>query len=279
MEEDQGKVEITSSSENMEPEKVTGIESGALAALKEYLDEVAPQTTVGPLVKFTKHGEYVKGAQAEKIAEGTAASIACDHAIVGFIMWVDGKPIHWVVMLSSGKPRYQRDELGYLDKTKWEIETNPQKDTPVDENGVPRRDPIKPIIYLIMMLEGGEVCTLSLPSKSGINSANQLIRRYANHVKRHPADYPRVKLVRGSYPHKDKTIGEVLYPDFEPAGWVNRAEFDQALQLLGIEFDQIECAKDTTMKQVKQAEKPALPKPKPTEKPKEKDKFGDEIPF
>jgi hypothetical protein len=69
-----------------------------------------------------------------------------------------------------------------------------------------------------------------------------------------------VRLTCGSYRHRDKSIGEVLFPDFEPAGWVNRGEFDEALRILGIELDH----------QVEHVEDSALPKP---------DEFGDSIGF
>jgi hypothetical protein len=269
-------VEITAPTKSENANPSTGIESSALAAINDYLAENAPQTAIGLIVKFSKHGEFLKGPQAEAIPEGTLVTAACDRALVGFIMWVDGKPIHKVMMISSGKSLYQRAQLGHHDRNLWEHEDKPNKDTPLDRNGVPRRDPWKPVMYVPMMTADGEIFTLSITSKSGINSANQLLRRYATHAKRHPTDYPLIKLTRGSFAHKDKTIGDVLYPDFEPAGWVNRAEFDEALQTLGIEFDQqTERVEGTTAKQVERTETPAaLPKPRQQE-----DEFQDSITF
>lgn len=57
--------------------------------------------------------------------------------------------------------------------------------------------------------------------------------------------------------HSDRAIGKVFYPDFEPAGYIDRAEFCEALEAVGVD--------------VNQPEQKALPKPA--------DEFGDSIPF
>jgi hypothetical protein len=57
--------------------------------------------------------------------------------------------------------------------------------------------------------------------------------------------------------HSDRTIGKVFYPEFEPAGYVDKAEFCEALEAIGID--------------VNRPEQKALPKPA--------DEMDDEIPF
>jgi hypothetical protein len=245
--------ENASSSGNLPVE--TSTTNSGLAAINEYLNEAAPQTSIGKLVKFSKHGEFVRGAEAEVIPEETVVTVACDLTLVGFIRWLDNKPAeHRLVLISSGRPRYTREQLGHHDKNLW----------PRDGKGEPR-DVWQATMYTPMMDGDGEIFTFTTSSKSGINSLNQLLRRYATHAKRHPSEYPHVKLICGSFiPGKDKSIGEVLYPDFEPAGWVSRSEFDEALKVLGVELDQ----------QVEHVEETAsLPKPN------NKDEFDDMLPF
>jgi hypothetical protein len=203
--------------------------SASLSALTAYLDEVAPAPTIGKLLKFTKTGEFCKGQDAEVVKDGTIAVAACDLALRGFIRWHEGAPAEQkLVALSTGKPLPQREKLGWHDQALW----------PKDQNGKPR-DVWQPVIYVpLMFKEDGELCTFTTGSVSGVNSTHKLLRHYANHARRHPEDYPLVKLTKAHFiPRKDPTIGKVLYPDFVPAGYVDRKEFVEALEAVGVPID------------------------------------------
>jgi hypothetical protein len=195
----------------------------ALAAINDFLAEADPQNMIGKLLKFSK-GEFLKGQDAEVIPEGTLYTVACDMALSGFIRWHDGKPAeHKLVRIATGAPLYRREELGHDDKDQW----------PTDAKGEPR-DPWQATIYVPIMDHDGELATFTTSSGSGLKSVHRLLRRYVTHVARHPDVYPLIKLKKSFWVHSDKAIGKVFYPDFEPAGWVDRAEFIEALEVVGV---------------------------------------------
>jgi hypothetical protein len=220
--------------------------SSAVAAINNYVNAEDPQMVIGKLLKFAK-GEYLKGMEAEVVPVGSLFVAACDMTVRGFILWVDGKPARHVLgRIASGEPLPRREDLDRNDQNEW----------PLDGQNKPR-DPWQPVMYLPMMGEDGELTTFTTGSTSGMKSLNRLLRRYATHAARHPDDYPLIRLRVDFFMHSDRAIGKVFYPDFEPAGYVDKAEFCEALEAVGVA--------------VSQSEVKALPKPA--------DEFGDAIPF
>jgi hypothetical protein len=221
----------------------------AVAAINQYIAVEDAQATIGKLIKHTK-GEFLKGQDLEVVPEGSLFTVACDLTFRGFIRWRDGKPAgHRIVRLASGAPLPRREDLGDIDKTQW----------PRDNHDKPR-DPWQPVMYLPMMDADGELATFTTNAVSGIKSLNRLLRRYATHAARHPNDYPLVKLRVAFFMHSDKAIGKVFYPDFEPAGYVDKAEFCEALEAVGFDVNHVDVNRPE-----------ALPKPG--------DEIDDEMPF
>jgi hypothetical protein len=225
---------------------VTSEPPTAVVAISSYLAAEDPQATIGKLIKFSK-GEFLKGQDLEVVPDSTAFAVACDLTLKGFIRWFDGKPAeHRIVRIASGAPLPRREDLGYLDQGQW----------PMDPQGKPR-DPWQPAMYVPMMSTSGELATFTTGSVSGIKSVNRLLQRYATHAARHPDDYPIVRLKASFFMHSDRAIGKVFYPDFEAAGYVDKAEFCDALEAIGVSINRPDQA--------------ALPKPA--------DEMDDEIPF
>jgi hypothetical protein len=205
------------------PATVNDAPASAVAAINQYLADEDPQTTIGKLVKFSK-GEFLRGVDSEVVPEGALYTVACDMALVGWIRWNDGRPAeHKLVRIASGAPLYRRAELGHHDKALWDLDAK-----------CAARDPWQQAIYAPIMDANGEISTFTTGSASGIKSVHRLLRRYATHAARHPDVYPLVKLKKGFWVHQDKAIGKVFFPDFEPAGWVERNEFVEALEMLGV---------------------------------------------
>ena len=202
---------------------------GTIAALTDYINNADPQQTIGKLLKFSK-GEFLLGQDAEVIAEGTTYVVAADDMVLtGFIRWDNGKPVeHKLVRISSGEPLFRREELGHNDRSAW----------PKDAKGEPR-DVWQAAIYIPVIDEVGELSTFTSGSSSGIKSVNRLLRRYVNHAARHPEQYPLVSLKKSFFVHSDKWIGKIFFPDFEPAGWVDRAEFVEAMEIIGVNVVEI----------------------------------------
>jgi hypothetical protein len=220
--------------------------SNAVMAINNYIATEDPQAMIGKLLKHSK-GEFLKGQDCEVVPEGSLFTVACDMTLRGFILWKDSKPAkHVLTRIASGATLPQREDLGHLGQDQW----------PLDAQGKPR-DPWQPVMYVPMMDSDGELSTFTTGSASGIKSLNRLLKRYATHAARHPDDYPLVKLKVAFFMHSDRAIGKVFYPDFEPAGYVDRSEFCEALEAVGVD--------------VNQPEQKALPKPA--------EEFKDEIPF
>jgi hypothetical protein len=204
---------------------IIGPSSSALA-INKYLNEEVPAEMIGKLIRFTK-GEYLRGIDAEEVPEGSLFTLACDLTMRGFIYWLDGKPADQrVVRIASGTPLPRREDMGHMDKSVW----------PSDGKG-PVRDPVQPVMYLPMMSQEGELCTFTTGSKGGMDLINRTLRRYATHTRRYPDDYPMIRLAVDSYQHSDRSIGKVFVPDFAPAGYINRAEFMEALEAVGVAVD------------------------------------------
>jgi hypothetical protein len=215
-------------------------------AINRYLAAEDPQTAIGKLIKFSK-GEYLKGMDAEVVPVESTFCVACDLTMRGFLRWHDGKPAeHRIVRIASGTSIPRREDLGYLDQSQW----------PRDSEDDPR-DPWQPVMYLPMMSTEGELATFTTGSKSGIKTVDRLLRRYATHTARHPDDYPLIRLKVSFFMHSDRAIGKVFFPDFEPAGYVDKGEFCEALEAVGVD--------------VNRQEQAALPKPA--------DEMDDTIPF
>jgi hypothetical protein len=224
--------------------------SATVSAINNYITAEDPQATIGKLIKHAK-GEFLKGQDCEVVPEGSLFTVACDMTLRGFILWQDSKPTrHVLIRIASGATLPQREDLGHHDQEKWET----------DREGEPR-DPWQPVMYVPVMDSDGELSTFTTGSKSGIKSLNRLLRRYATHAARHPDDYPLVKLRVAFFMHSDRAIGKVFYPDFEPAGYVDKAEFCEALEAVGVD--------------VNQSEQKTLPKPAE----ELKDAMDDSIPF
>jgi hypothetical protein len=210
--------------------------STAVVAINNYIATEDPQAMIGKLIKHSK-GEFLKGQECEVVPEGTLFTVACDMTLRGYILWQDGKPAkHVLTCIASGAPLPQREDLGHDDKALWEVGADGKA-----------RDPWQPVMYVPVMGSDGELATFTNGSVSGIKSINRLLKRYATHAARHPDDYPLVKLKVAFFMHSDRAIGKVFYPDFEPAGYVDRSEFCEALEAVGVD--------------VNRPEQKALPKP------------------
>jgi hypothetical protein len=83
------------------------------------------------------------------------------------------------------------------------------------------------------MDEEGKIYTFTTASRGGINAVALLLRRYANHRKRHPDTFPVIKINTDSYQHKDRDLGRIKFPVFEPAGYLPKGDFLAALAEAG----------------------------------------------
>jgi hypothetical protein len=195
---------------------------GSDDAFEAYANAVAPRNIIGTLLKFSK-GDYLAGEEGAPVPTGTIVTANVAELLAGWVRWADNKPIeHIMVRVADGKAVPKRADLGYLDKSAWEL----------DNYGEPR-DPLQFTNYLPLMSESGELFTFAISSRGGINAIGELCRRYSQHRKRHPDVLPMIALNVDSYQHKVKEYGRIKYPKFAPMGWQPKATFDAALAAAG----------------------------------------------
>jgi len=184
---------------------------------------ISPRTIVGALLKFSK-GDFLAGADAKEIAEGTAFTANVDELMVGWVKWSNGKPIeHIMVRVAEGRTLPKRAELGDDDATRWET----------DSLGAPR-DPWQYTSYLQLMGETGDLYTFTTSSRGGLGAIGELCRLYSRHRKKHSDVHPVITLEVGSYQHANKEFGKIKFPKFTLIGWSPKANFNQALAAAGL---------------------------------------------
>jgi hypothetical protein len=199
-------------------EVATVAHSDPLAA---YANAVAPQYIIGEMLRFSK-GDWIAGKD-NTIPVGTTFTVAPTELLAGWIQWLNSKPVsHEMVRVEDGIPPKKREELGDTDASQW----------PVDKDGKPK-DVWQFTNYLPMMDEDGKVYTFTTSSRGGITAVAQLLRLFANHRKRHPDVFPVIKINTDSYQHKDRDLGRIKYPVFEPAGYLPKGDFLAALAEAG----------------------------------------------
>jgi hypothetical protein len=158
---------------------------------------------IGLLLKFVK-GKYEVGD--DEVPLGTQFVAHIDQLARGYVKFLDGQVAdRRIGMVADGYKLPPREELGDLDETRWEK----------DSQGKPR-DPWVVQWYLALTrVETGELLTFVTGSKGGISAIGALCRVYAR--KYGIGVLPIVALRVRSYKHK--LFGRIETPDFEIVGW------------------------------------------------------------
>jgi hypothetical protein len=169
-----------------------------------YLDDVAPASIVGRMVKFSKEGKFVTHDDGEEIDEDAEFTTLADETLVGWIKFngLGEPPSREMGLLYDGFQMPAREELGDLDASQW-------------EEGLDGRpaDPWQHHIYLVLQHTGtAEMYTFVTSSKTGRRAVGNLLRHYDRMRKTHPDELPVVRLRTGGFEHKDSRVGFVNTP-------------------------------------------------------------------
>jgi hypothetical protein len=184
-------------------------------------DEVG--ASFGAFLKFTK-GDWTLGEEAKTVPADARFVVNLEEYYRGWVRWWDGKPTDHLIGRVIDRHRVPpREELGDLDKSKWETEPSGA-----------RRDPWAKTVYLAMRdMSNGEIVCFTSPSDGGRKAVARLADHYDR--KRHlfKAKMPIVCLEQESYQHK--VYGKILKPRFNVVDWAywdneTAADPDGALQ-------------------------------------------------
>jgi hypothetical protein len=187
-------------------------------SVQQYLDEVAPASIVGRLIKFTKEGTFATADDGALIPETAEFIALCDETLVGWIKFNgEGEPPDRVMgLLYDGFVMPPRDTLSDTDESQWGTGLDGKPD-----------DPWKHQQCLVLQnTETKELFTFSTMSITGRRAVGNLLRHY-DRMNRLNAllELPVIRLRAGGYNHRDDRVGWVPVPVFVVIG---RAPRDSA---------------------------------------------------
>jgi hypothetical protein len=206
---------------------------------EKYADAVGRNRIVGELLKFSK-GEWLSGRDGDEVAEGTRLVAGCDGLEVGWVKWLDFKPV---------EQRMGRVAEGFMPARRSELDDPDPEDWPLDEaTGLPR-DPWQLSNSVVLMdPETQQLFTFPSASKGGIGALGKLAGAYGKHIRQKPNELPLVELSSDSYKHSNKAFGKIYTPLFVICGWVDRLEFDEMLAGEQRQLEEVEEAEDSATK-------------------------------
>jgi hypothetical protein len=184
-----------------------------------YANAVSPRTIVGKLLKFTK-GDFIAGEGSEVVPETAEFTAIMDEALAGWVKWEDGKPTeHRMGRIADNYIPPRREELGDIDRAAWETFADGKA-----------RDPWQFANYLVLKRESeDELFTFVAGSRGSLGAVGDLCRQYARHAKKHPEQYPVIRLMSsGTYEHRVKSYGRIAYPILCVVGWTPKTDLDLA---------------------------------------------------
>ena len=173
---------------------------------QRYLDEVAPASIVGRMVKFNKEGKFATTDDDSEISEHEEFVALCGESLVGWVRFNgEGEPPDRVMgLLYDGFQMPERESLGDLDQKQWEIGLDGQP-----------ADPWQHQMYLVLQNATTlEMLTFVTSSKTGRRSVGTLLHHYDRMHRTHPDELPVVQLRTGGFQHKDARVGFVSVPVF-----------------------------------------------------------------
>ena len=171
-----------------------------------YLDEIAPASIVGRLIKFSKDGQFITADDDQPVPPEAEFTVLADQTLVGWLKFNgDGEaPSREMGLLYESFVMPPRESLGDLDKSLWELGLD----------GHPQ-DPWQHFVYLVLQdVSTSELFTYTTSSKTGRRACGNLLRHYDRMRRNHPDDLPRVRLGAGGFEHRDTRVGWVSVPLF-----------------------------------------------------------------
>jgi hypothetical protein len=184
--------------------------------VQTYLDEIAPASIVGRMIKFSKDGKFVTADDDATIDDEVNFAALCDQTLIGFLKF-NGQgepPDRHMGLLYDGWIMPPRESLGDVDKSKWEIGLSGQP-----------QDPWQHHVYLVLQnVETQELFTYVTSSQTGRRAIGNLLRHYDRVAKTDSSFYPLVRLKVGGFNHRDERVGWVPTPVLAVVGRVPRVD-------------------------------------------------------
>jgi hypothetical protein len=172
------------------------------------LDEIAPATMQGPMVKFTKEGAFEVQSTGDKLSDTTSFRARCAETFYGYVKFNgEGEMPDRAMGPLYGGFKVRREDLGDTDESQWE---------PDQFSGKPRDPWIFQFWLVLEDVTTNELYTFVTSSITGTRAVSNLLRHYNRLQETKPGADPIVRLVRSSYEHKK--FGTVAIPMFRITG-------------------------------------------------------------
>ena len=164
--------------------------------------ENAERVIKGTLLKCSDW-KWAKGKEGIELEEGI--SLVALATAAGWVKWYEGKPVEYV-MREPGKRLPDRDELGDLDQTKWELGSDGQPKDPWQNTR---------FVYFVDPVSA-EAYTFVTPSWGGRQAVNDLAEQIQRVRYGNPGASPIVELRAAPWMTK---FGRESKPFFKVIGW------------------------------------------------------------
>jgi hypothetical protein len=183
-----------------------------ITASQLYIEQNAPTSIVGRLIKFSKDGVFTTPDDGEPVSDDVDFIALCDETLVGWIKFngKDAPPERVMGLLYSDFRMPMRDALGDTDEAQWESGLS----------GAPE-DPWKSQACLVLQnVDTRELFTFVTTSSTGRRAVANLLRHYDRMQRTNPDEVPVVKLKQGGFNHRK--VGWVATPVFAVVGRTSR---------------------------------------------------------
>jgi hypothetical protein len=184
--------------------KTTAVAAAPPSNRQEYLDEIAPASIVGRMIKSSKDHMFVTPDDGGEIGDDVDFVALCDQTMIGLIKFDHngGPPDRRMGLLYDGFTMPDRNTLGDLNVAEWELGLD----------GKPQ-DPWQHFIYLVLQRgDTRELFTYTTSSITGRRAVGNLLRHYDRLQKTNPEVYPIIRLKVGGFQHRDDRVGWVNVP-------------------------------------------------------------------
>jgi hypothetical protein len=211
------------------PAKVAATTPAPLAgdnrtAAERYIDDVAPSSIAGQMIKFSKEGKFIVTETEEEISPDRDFVALCDETLVGWIKFSEDDstpPDRIMGLLYRGFIPPLRDTLGDLDQTKWPEGLSGQPEDPWrHQMCLVLQDPVSLALF-----------TFVTSSITGRRAVGNLLRHF-DRMRRNDPDsgHPIVRCKPSGYESKKKGVGWVNTPSFAVVGrWPTAPLFDTSV--------------------------------------------------
>jgi hypothetical protein len=171
-----------------------------------YLDEIAPSTLAGQMIKFSKEGQFIVRETQEEISPDREFVALCDETLIG-----------WVKFNGEGEPPERRQGLyyhGFVMPPRASLGDMDQSQWPDGLNGAPE-DPWQHQMCLVLQdPESTALFTFVTSSPTGRRGVGNLLQHYKRLRNSHPGSNPVVRLKPSGFHSKKKGVGWVPTPSF-----------------------------------------------------------------